>query len=115
MTRDEALDILVLTPEDTEEEIEAAYRRLARRYPPEFRPEKFRRIDEAYRFLTSLPYRLEHFLNGAAPSSPSSSAGRHAVPRFDPTPPGEEDLEKALGQLRELTLLYSLWSPPEPG
>lgn len=62
MTRTEALALLRLTETSGPEDIEQAYQRLVRRYPPEFHPEKFRQIDAAYTFLRSLPSRLEHFL-----------------------------------------------------
>ena len=63
MTRDRSLEVLGLSQFATRGEIEGAYKRLVRRYPPEFQPEKFRQIDEAYRFLTSLPYMLERLLS----------------------------------------------------
>jgi hypothetical protein len=40
------------------EEIEAAYRRLARRYPPELNPLRFAQIKDAYEVLTSLERRM---------------------------------------------------------
>lgn len=58
MTKEKALATLNLTPPAGREEIEKAYQRLVRRYPPEFHPEKFRTLDEAYRFLTSLAFRI---------------------------------------------------------
>jgi DnaJ-class molecular chaperone len=70
MTREGALKNLNLPPEADSEAIEKAYQRLARRYPPEFQPEKFRIIDESYRQLTSLPEMLERLL------SPSGGALR---------------------------------------
>jgi hypothetical protein len=63
MTREEALEVLNLTSSASPEDIEAAYQRLVRRYPPEFQPEKFRGIDEAYRFLTSFAYQVERLMN----------------------------------------------------
>ena len=63
MIRAEAFTILNLPETAGPEEIEQAYRRLVRRYPPEFHPEKFRQIDEAYTFLGSLPHRLERLLS----------------------------------------------------
>ena len=62
MTKEKALKILNLTPAATREEIDHAYQRLVRRYPPEFHPEKFREIDEAYKFLTSLVFRIEKLI-----------------------------------------------------
>lgn len=54
-----ALERLKLEKDATPETIEKTYRKLINRYPPEFHPEKFRQYDEAYRFLTSFPRRLE--------------------------------------------------------
>jgi hypothetical protein len=65
MTREESLAVLNLPASATKGEIEQAYQRLVRRYPPEFQPEKFRQIDDAYRFLTSLPAMLERLLSSA--------------------------------------------------
>mgnify|MGYP000400980063 CR=1 FL=1 len=59
MTRDQALAVLNLPETATAQEVQQAYERLVRRYPPEFHPDKFCQIDAAHRFLTSLPYRLE--------------------------------------------------------
>lgn len=59
MTRDQALAVLNLPESATPQEVQQAYERLVRRYPPEFHPDKFCQIDAAHRFLTSLPYRLE--------------------------------------------------------
>jgi curved DNA-binding protein CbpA len=59
MTRKDALAVLHLPDSATREDLDQAYQRLVKRYPPEFNPEKFRQIDEAYNFLTSLPYLLE--------------------------------------------------------
>ncbi len=63
MTRQDALNELNLPAGGTADEITQAYRRLARRYPPEFNPERFRRIDEAYRYLTSLPDMIERIFS----------------------------------------------------
>ena len=61
MTKEKALAVLNLFPPASQEEIEKAYQRLVRRYPREFHPEKFRALDEAYRFLTSLAFRIGAF------------------------------------------------------
>ncbi|MDD3580339.1 MAG: DnaJ domain-containing protein [Desulfobacca sp.] len=63
MIRKDALAILRVSDSATREDLDRAYQRLVRRYPPEFNPEKFRQIDEAYKFLTSLPYLLERLLS----------------------------------------------------
>ena len=62
MTREEALTQLGLSPSASKDDIEQAYRRMVRRYPPEFQPEKFRQVDEAYQSLISLPFLLEKLL-----------------------------------------------------
>lgn len=59
MNAQDALERLNLDEQATPETIEKTYRKLINRYPPEFHPEKFRRIDEAYRFLTSYPRMVE--------------------------------------------------------
>lgn len=91
MTREESLAVLNLPASATKEEVEQAYLRLVRRYPPEFQPEKFRQIDDAYRFLISLPFMLERLLSPAAQEkeldkslfsvavTPPSSASEDAV------------------------------------
>jgi len=63
VTRQDALNELNLPEKAGDEDVEQAYRRLVRRYPPEFNPEKFQKIDEAYRFLTSLPDMVERLLS----------------------------------------------------
>lgn len=59
MNIETALEKLNLDKQATPETIEKTYRKLINRYPPEFHPEKFRQIDEAYRFLTSFARRVE--------------------------------------------------------
>ncbi|MBF0515666.1 MAG: J domain-containing protein [Nitrospirae bacterium] len=65
MTRDTALKILRLPAPAGTQEIEAAYYKLVKRYPPEFNPDKFRQTDEAYRFLTSFTVMIETLLSGS--------------------------------------------------
>ncbi len=60
LTRDQAFHNLHLSPEATPEEIEQSYRRMVRRYPPEYHPDRFRLIDESYRTLTSLAFVVEN-------------------------------------------------------
>ncbi|MGD9947713.1 MAG: hypothetical protein AB7U29_04445 [Desulfobulbus sp.] len=62
LTRDQALQHLHLPQKATREEIEQSYRRLVRRYPPEYHPDRFRLIDESYRTLTSLSFVVETIL-----------------------------------------------------
>jgi hypothetical protein len=107
MTREEALKNLNLPLEAHPETIEKAYQRLARRYPPEFQPEKFRVIDESYRQLTSLPEMLDRLL------SP------HVVEEhFDPSllildpPRPNERLDEAIAEVRAEILSNFLWRLP---
>ena len=111
MTKDQALAILNLPPEASRHDIDAAFSRLVRRYPPEFQPEKFRRIDEAYRFLTSLGARLEVLLTPE--KTASGPPGGHAVPTLT-LPPADASLrDKALVEIRRRARLTWLWSPPQ--
>ena len=54
-----ALEMLGLDDQASRESIEKTYLKLINRYPPEFHPDKFRLIDDAYRFLTSYPRMIE--------------------------------------------------------
>lgn len=55
---EKALAILGLAPGASIEETDAAYRRLARRYPPELNPLRFAQIKDAHEVLTSLERRM---------------------------------------------------------
>lgn len=104
MTREQALSNLNLTPSADREEIEKAYQRLVRRYPPEFNPERFRQVDESYRFLTSLPYMLEKLL------SPTLEDGQLNPADFTFTPIVPADcLQQALREIRKIYLYSHLW------
>lgn len=107
MTREEALITLNLHSSAGREEIEEAYHRLIRRYPPEFHPEKFRAIDEAYRFLTSLAFRIERLL-----SAQTKIDLDRKVFSFDLSPP-VSSLEDALSEIRKQLKIAFLWSPLE--
>jgi hypothetical protein len=63
MTRQDALRRLKLDPMATRSEIETAYHKFVRRYPPEFHPDRFREFDEAFRFLISFPVMVERLLS----------------------------------------------------
>ena len=103
MTRGEALKELNLANEAAGEEIERAYLRLVRRYPPEFQPERFQKVDEAYRFLTSLPDMIEQLL------SPSAGTGLGADDfQFSAALPAEA-VEKALAALTRGAAIAALW------
>lgn len=109
MIRAEALTILNLPETASPQDIEQTYRRLVRRYPPEFHPEKFRQVDEAYTFLTSLPHRLERLLSPAKFQA-SSSSGKfpYPLPAPDLTP---QDL---LAAFQKQLLFSHLWDPNPP-
>ena len=94
MTKEKALAVLNLFPPASREEIEKAYQRLVRRYPPEFHPEKFRALDEAYRFLTSLAFRIERSLSPQAKVEIDKESFS-----FDLTPP-TASLEGALNEIK---------------
>jgi hypothetical protein len=107
MTREEALKNLNLSPEADSEAIEKAYQRLARRYPPEFQPEKFRIIDESYRQLTSLPEMLDRLLS-------PNAAEEHFDPDLlilDPPAPSER-LDEAIAEVRAEIVSDFLWRLP---
>ena len=109
MTKEKALKILNLTPAATREEIDHAYQRLVRRYPPEFHPEKFRGIDEAYKFLTSLAFRIEKLITPQA----TIELNRELF-SFDFTPP-TSSLESALSEIKKQLKIAFLWKPLEKG
>lgn len=103
MTRQDALNELNLGGKPANEEIEQAYSRLVRRYPPEFNPEKFQKIDDAYRFLTSLPDMIAQLLSTSAGKGVSLSDFRlEAV-----LPP--EAVDKALASLSRSVRMSALW------
>ncbi len=104
MTREKSLEMLGLSQSAARDEIEAAYRRLVRRYPPEFQPEKFRQIDEAYRFLTSLPYLLERLLS---PGLEKETIDKDLLtfPLFPPSSSSEE----ALADIKKEFRMAHLW------
>jgi curved DNA-binding protein CbpA len=103
MTRQEALKDLNLPETASGEDIENAYRRLVRRYPPEFNPERFQRIDEAYRFLTSLSDMIARLL------SPEAGSGVSGVElQFSAALPTEA-VEEALTSITRASRLASIW------
>jgi hypothetical protein len=108
MTREESLTVLNLPASAVKGEIEQAYQRLVRRYPPEFQPEKFRQIDEAYRFLISLPSMLEKLLSPAAQEKELDKS----LFSLKIAPPSAA-LEDALWEVKKQFKLSFLWpSPP---
>ena len=104
MTREEALAQLNLPPSAGKDEIEPAYRRMVRRYPPEFQPEKFRQVDEAYRRLVSLPFLLEKLL---APAD--SEEVNKSLFSFDLSPPPPAALEEAVLEAKKKFKMSYLW------
>ncbi len=110
MTREEALSRLNLPPSAGKEEIEQAYRRMVRRYPPEFQPEKFRQIDEAYRFLVSLPFLLEKLLAPAETGEISKD-----LFSFDLFLPDPSALEEALAEAKKEFKMSYLWPASRKG
>ena len=109
MTRKESLEILKLSPSANAEDTGKAYKRLVRRYPPEFHPEKFREVDEAYRFLTSLPYLLESLLSPEI----EKTAIDPKLFEFSISPPLFSSLEEALTDIEKQFRMNYLWPSPE--
>ncbi len=107
MTKENALALLNLSSPASQEEIEKAYQRLVRRYPPEFHPEKFRALDEAYRFLTSLAFRIERSLSPQAKMEIDKDSLS-----FDLAPP-IASLEPALNEIKTKLKIAFLWKPLE--
>jgi curved DNA-binding protein CbpA len=110
MTREQALENLNLAPAVDRDEIEKAYQRLVRRYPPEFHPDRFRQIDESYRFLVSLSFLLEKLLSPAL----QEASPDPLLFSFSPSVP-EHFREQALGEIRKRYLLTTLWQSAPPG
>ncbi len=106
LTREEALNNLNLLPEATDEAIEKAYHRLVRRYPPEFHPDRFRRIDESYRTLTSLAFLVESILAGKADTPETNFAQLLADL---PLAAEEHAVAESIKEIRALFLTESLW------
>lgn len=107
MTKEKAIGILNLQSSASREEIEQAYKRLVRRYPPEFHPDKFRQIDEAYQFLTSLPFKLERLLSPQA----GTELDREVF-SFTLSPP-LSSIEGALLEIKKEFKTAFLWSSLE--
>jgi hypothetical protein len=104
MTQEAALRNLDLAPGATREDIEAAYQRLVRRYPPEFHPDRFRRVDDSYRLLTSLPFLLERLLCGVVNEpevDPELLSFALSLP--------ENALEEAIQEITKGYLVRHLW------
>ncbi len=104
MTDELALQALGLDREASPEAIEKAYRKLINRYPPEFHPDKFRQIDEAYRYLTSYPKKIATLF---APNTtrPTVDISLFRYPEGDKT----ELLDAGITEVRRLARLWYLW------
>lgn len=107
MNKEDALAILNLRQATDREQIERSYSRLVRRYPPEFHPDKFRQVDEAYRFLTSFPFRLEKLLS---PEKEQCRFNRERL-AFVVEPPSAT-LQQALSELKKGLRTAHLWPSP---
>jgi hypothetical protein len=105
MTKEEALTQLGLSPSAGKDDIEQAYRRMVRRYPPEFQPEKFRQVDEAYRSLVSLPFLLEKLL---APAAGVEEVNKSLF-SFDLSPPQPAVLGEGLLEAKKNFKMSYLW------
>lgn len=104
MNDDLALQALGLDREASPEAIEQAYRKLINRYPPEFHPDKFRQIDEAYRYLTSYAKKIATlFAPDATRTTVDLSLFRY--PDVDKT----DLLDAGIAELRRLARLWYLW------
>jgi curved DNA-binding protein CbpA len=104
--REQALEILNLEADSTREDIDRAYQRMVRRYPPEFHPERFRRIDESYRTLTSLAFVVETILGD------KQSCGEDNLARTlaDISPAADDKTVcEGLREMRTLLLVEKLW------
>ncbi len=102
------LRVLKLTDSATLEEIESAYRRLVRRYPPELNPRRFAEIHRAYKTLTMLDRTMEEALEQPMATldhlyPPPAVHLRPATEKLPPRPT-PEDLEPLIHDLRRQVL-----------
>lgn len=105
MTRETALNILKLSPAAGKEAIESAYYKFVKRYPPEFNPDKFREIDEAYRYLTSFTVMIESLL------SENVNEGMVDAELFSFTLSSESvSVDDALREIKNSFKISHLWS-----
>lgn len=104
MTDTSALESLGLDSKASPEEIDKAYRKLINRYPPEFHPDKFRKIDEAYRFLTSYPRRIAMLF---APDTDRKDVDLNLFHYSGAT--NDALLAKGISELRRQARLRYLW------
>jgi len=107
LTRDQALHNLNLPHEASKEEIEQSYRRLVRRYPPEFHPDRFRQIDESYRTLTSLSFMVESIFNAKNKDDGGNLARQ--VAELPLAADAETVAQEGVAALRRMLLQEALW------
>lgn len=106
-------DVLGLAPDASREEINRAYRKLVRRYPPELNPERFARIHRAYELLSSLEQRMAEVrrepLAALAALFPAPEVRLRDAP--EASEPKPADPEPLLAPLRR-QLLKRILAPP---
>ena len=107
LTRDQALQNLHLPPEAERDEIEQSYRRLVRRYPPEYHPDRFRQIDESYRILTSLSFVVEGIFNAKDGGEGSDTLARQVADL--PLTADGEAAAQGVEELRRMLWYDGLW------
>jgi len=103
-TMDQAYAALGLAPGASTEEVERAYRRAIRRYPPELNPRRFARIKQAHEMLGSYERRMEiasRDIRAAIDLLVPAAKPRLADPPQPPPSPTFADWEPLLGPLRE--------------
>ncbi|MGE4560996.1 MAG: J domain-containing protein [Desulfobulbus sp.] len=106
LTREQALEHLNLPHEATREEIEQSYRRMVRRYPPEYHPERFRLVDESYRTLTSLLFLVENVFAVKNQGGEEGLARRVAELSLDVD---DQAVGQGMEALRRMLLSDCLW------
>jgi curved DNA-binding protein CbpA len=95
--------VLGLAPGASREEVDRAYRKLVRRYPPELNPDRFARVRGAYELLTSLEHRMAEVRKDPEAALESLFPPPPIQLKPEPPPPEPlepEDLEPLLAPLR---------------
>ena len=110
MTMEAPHTVLGVPASATTEEVTRAYRKLARRYPPELAPEQFARIHRAHQLLTSLELRMEAALSAPEETLDQlfAASATLAPPPAAPPPLIDQDLEPVLAPFRCALLLRLL-------
>ena len=109
--------ILGLQAGASSDEITSAYRKLARRFPPELNPRRFAEIHQAYRTLTRLDELMDRAM--ARPLTTINSLFPPPTVRLRPAPespprPGPDDFDVLLHPLRRQLLRELLRCSPIP-